>query len=134
MRKVVTLCALAAFAAIAAVATAASHVNVARDCQHAAFKPKSIIIACGDGNVQAINMHWSKWGANSAKGTGTLKVNTCTPNCAAGKFKRYPGSIVLSKPRTCPSGRQFAHLKYTFTHKKPKGVKRSGSANFACAT
>jgi hypothetical protein len=42
---------------------------------------------------------WTDWTATSATGVGTLHINTCNPDCAAGNIDTYPSStVVLSNP------------------------------------
>lgn len=99
----------------------------------AAYKPSKIIIACGDGNLFVTKLKWTSWGTKTAKGNGTAHQNTCTPNCAQGKFKTYPMSLVLSVPKKCAHGKhEFAELKYTYTGKRPKGVRKSSTVPRGC--
>ena len=101
----------------------------------AAYKPSKIIIACGDGNLYVTELKWSSWGTTSAKGAGTGHQNTCTPSCAQGRFKTYPLAVKLSSPKTCSNGkREFAKLTYTYTHSRPKGVKKSATVPRRCSS
>lgn len=52
-------------------------------------KPKTIVLACGDGGVFLSKITWSSWDATGATGTGTLRVNVCQPTCAAGNVDTY---------------------------------------------
>ena len=92
----------------------------------ATFKPKAIIIACGDAGLVLDDISWRKWGARKAVGTGTAVSKTCNPSCAEGGVKRYPVRIRLGKRRGCPSGPklQFRRVNYTFTDKKPSSLRR----------
>jgi hypothetical protein len=60
-----------------------------------------------------------------AYGSGTLKVNSCNPNCATGKYIRYPVLTVLwraeSRPRHAGQ-RYFSRLTFIFTGKRPAGA------------
>ena len=93
----------------------------------AAYKPKEIILACGDGSSSIVRIHWSSWSTHSAKGRGVARVDTCDPSCAQGKVHHYRVALALSKPRTCKRfhKREFAHLKVRFTHRRPSGSSRS---------
>jgi len=114
-------CVVACLALAGAQATgAATRTRVPRDCVHEAFKPRKIVIACGDGNLFLSGMRWSSWSSTVARGSGTANANDCTPNCAAGHFHTYPARVKLSRPGTCPHhGRQFMTLTITYPHAAP---------------
>jgi hypothetical protein len=64
---------------------------------------------------------WTSW-RSVAFGQGTLKVNTCTPNCAAGKYARFPVLTVLwrARPRPHHPGQSyFTRLTWIFSGKRP---------------
>jgi hypothetical protein len=102
----------------AAVATAgtSSRVYVAGDCAHGQFKPKVVIITCGDAGAFVQKLTWSSWTTAAARGQGTYKVNSCTPNCAAGHFKSSAVKVKLSKPGSCShhTHRFFKRMTLTF--------------------
>jgi hypothetical protein len=126
--------AVALLAVAAATASGASHTLIPDCGDSASYKPKAVIIACGDGAFRIIKLKWSSWTKASAAGKGTAKVNTCDPNCAQANFKSYPVKLTADKPGTCPSGkRAFTRLTYTFTAKKPKGVKRTEHVPRPCS-
>jgi len=52
------------------------------------------VSADGSGFVAGIT--WSGWGTATARGSGTLNVNDCTPNCAQGTLTGYPATITLT--------------------------------------
>ena len=132
MRALVLAVALFGFAAV--TAAGASHTLIPDCGDGASYKPKSVIIACGDGAFRIVKLKWSTWKQSGAAGHGTAKVNTCTPNCAQGKFKSYPVKLTADKPGACPSGkRAFERLTYTFTDTKPKGVKRTEHVPRPCS-
>lgn len=60
-------------------------------------KPATYTLSCADANAGWTDMTWSSWGAHTASGRGILRQNNCTPNCAAGKFINYRGTVTLSK-------------------------------------
>lgn len=73
-------------------------------------EPKSIMVACGDGNFYVTGIRWTSWTATKATGTGTVHANDCTPNCAAGHFHTARGTVALSKPTRCKGSLAFSHL------------------------
>ena len=61
-----------------------------------------MILTCADANDALTALHWASWATGQAFGTGTEKVNTCTPDCADGKFVSYPALITLWRPEPLP--------------------------------
>jgi len=64
-------------------------------------RPASFVLTCADANDFLTGMHWVDW-ASEAFGTGTEKENTCTPDCAQGRFVSYPALVVLWRPEPLP--------------------------------
>lgn len=98
----------------------------------AVVRPRSIVVACGDGNFYLTRLSWSSWTATRAGGTGTGHQNDCKPNCAAGHFHTYPAEVTLSKPRTCAGHKVFTTLSWRFTTQTPDGIALSGATTFNC--
>ena len=65
-------------------------------------RPSSLVLTCADANDALTALHWVSWANNQAFGTGTEKVNTCTPDCADGKLVSYPALITLWRPEPLP--------------------------------
>jgi len=101
-------------------ATASSPVKIT-DCNIAASRPKLLTLTCGDGNTALQGLRWSSFGGQIAHASGKLVMNTCEPNCAAGKDVSYPVSAKASEPRNCRKGvRVYNRLTLTFTGRAPK--------------
>jgi hypothetical protein len=131
-----TVVAAAAALLLAGVAWGAQ-VTGFRGCNPAAHqpqvRPRSILLRCGDGNFYVAHLRWSSWRPWRAVAAGTAYHNDCKPTCAAGHFRTYAATIVLTQPHTCADGvRQFALARWTFVAAKPVGVPRSGSLAFGC--
>jgi hypothetical protein len=59
----------------------------------------------GDSTTWLWNMTWATWNSTVAVGTGTEKLDDCTPNCAAGALQAVPVAVTLSRPvMVCVSG------------------------------
>jgi hypothetical protein len=59
----------------------------------------------GDSTTWLYDMTWASWNSTAAAGTGTEKLDDCTPNCAAGTLHAVPVAVTLSKPvMVCVSG------------------------------
>jgi hypothetical protein len=96
----------------------------------ALVRPRSLVVACGDGNFYVTGIAWTSWGARGASGTGTGRVNDCTPYCAAGHFHAYPVALSLRTAASC--ARRFTRLAWRFPLSRPSGSARSGAVVFRC--
>ena len=54
----------------------------------------------GDSTAAMWNMTWPTWDAAEAVGTGTEKIDDCTPNCAAGTVHSVAVRVTLTGPAT----------------------------------
>ena len=87
----------------AAAPAAAQRSTVVVDCSgQRQTRPSSMILTCADANDALTALHWVSWAASQAFGTGTEKVNSCTPDCADGTFVSYPALITLWRPEPIP--------------------------------
>jgi hypothetical protein len=103
------------------------------DCftNHAVVRPRSIVVACADGNFFLSGLRWSRWDSKAALGAGLGHQNLCTPSCADGHFRVYAVAVRLSRPVACKrDSRLFTRLSWRFTKTKPPGVARAGRARF----
>jgi hypothetical protein len=92
------------------------------DCSHKiAQRPATYPLSCGDGNIGLLKVKWTSFGGSSAKGTGSLAVNGCDPNCAAGKTTRTSVTIVATKPKTINGKRTYSRIALTGASGKPAG-------------
>jgi len=53
----------------------------------------------GGGVMALTGVHWSRWGARTAVGNGTLEYNTCDPMCVSGNTRKVKTRIRLYRPR-----------------------------------
>ncbi|MGH2928867.1 MAG: hypothetical protein ACRDL8_11750, partial [Solirubrobacteraceae bacterium] len=86
-----------------------------------AVAPKTYVLACGDGYTGLQQLHWKRWGSRTATATGRGFVNTCTPNCAAGRPATYPVVVTVSRL----SNGAYSHLVVKATGRRPKGVAKT---------
>jgi hypothetical protein len=118
---------LSLVALAAAVMAGAAHGGAARptvlpDCLgHPQVKPDTIVLACGDGNESVSGLEWTGWGSTFAAGRGTISIDDCTPNCAAGHDHFYRVVVLVSGHQTCTPGGKTAYAKVTiaFLDSKP---------------
>ncbi len=141
-RRWASLLALVAVAAAASAAAPAARAPGFVGCRSfvsrtatALVRPRSIMIACGDGNFYATGLTWTRWDAQRAEGTGVGHQNDCTPYCAAGHFHTYRLALRLDEVARCGSRKelQFTRVTWTFPGAKSAGVPRRGSETFRCA-
>jgi len=87
-------------------------------------KPATYDIGCMASQEFVSGLSWTSW-KSVAFGSGTLKVNNCTPSCAAGKYVKFPILVVLWRAQPWPhhAGRlYFSRLTWIFTGKRPSVV------------
>jgi hypothetical protein len=100
-------------------------VGVVADCASAephalSREPSSIVLTCADAGLRIEGLTWTEW-TDSAAGHGTLWENQCVPNCAEGKFAKYPVAVALSAVRSSADGPWFSLLKLTWEGDRPPG-------------
>jgi hypothetical protein len=124
--------AIVAFAAIAAFAASPLKIT---NCNQASSRPKSLTLACGDGNTVLKGLKWSSFGGASALAKGTFTINLCEPNCAAGKAASFPVTVKAGDPRNCKGGlRVYNRVTLTFKGKSPKTEGNLNRWTLGCPT
>jgi hypothetical protein len=99
----------------------------------ALFKPACVsTYGCalsGDSTGFLYKMTWTTWSAAEAVGTGTYRIDSCNPNCAAGQVYPVATVITLTDPvRVCSSAgtRWFwSHASFTFPSGLPTALQGS---------
>jgi hypothetical protein len=77
----------------------------------------TVVLACGDGNIEISQTTWSSWTSSSASGTTTLDVNLCHPTCVQSKMSSFTHSSVrLSGVRHTASGPVFSRVTISYRH------------------
>lgn len=111
---------VAALAACTVGASASTPLKLT-NCNGASVRPRLVTLTCGDANTVLKGLSWSSFGGSTAQATGTFVMNTCEPNCAAGKDVSYPVRVTASEPRACKRGvRVYNRVTLRFTARKPK--------------
>jgi hypothetical protein len=107
----------------ASARAAAQRSTVLVDCSgQQQTRPSSFILTCADENDALTGLQWDSWAASQAFGTGTEKVNTCTPDCADGKLVSYPALITLWRPEPIPGHpgvRYFTRITRIYPSNRP---------------
>jgi hypothetical protein len=76
----------------------------------------------GDSTAFLFHMTWTTWSGREAVGTGTYKLDDCTPDCAGGHVYPVPTVVTLSQPvKVCSaSGTHWVWSHASFTY--PDGL------------
>jgi hypothetical protein len=134
---VVLTLALGVFAVACATAGSAtgSRTYVASNCSNAAFKPRQIVLACGDAGLIATKLQWTQWGRKKAHGAGLGKQRVCKPTCVAGKIAKGAMKLVLSRPRYCRQDgkRHFTKVHYKWIPAAPAEGPNRGTTPLPCS-
>jgi hypothetical protein len=78
-------------------------------------------------------LSWSSFGGVSAQARGSFVMNTCEPNCAAGKDVSYSVRVTASQARTCKRGvRVYNKLTLRFTGRRPASSGRLTHWTLGC--
>jgi hypothetical protein len=130
---IVAICVSAAALASPVASESGKRVQLIADCFKPKFKPKDVIIACGDASLGARGMSWSTWTRKKADGNGTGQINDCFPDCANGTTQTGPMELQLSKPQLCSNGKRvFAKLHYIWTSGPPPYATATGTVPIGC--
>ena len=117
----------------ASAAAAAQPSTVILDCSgQRQTRPSSLILTCADANDALTALHWASWATGQAFGTGTEKVDACTPDCADGKFVSYPALITLWRPEPLPGHpgvRYFTRITRIYPAEPPAPLQLPGQAH-----
>lgn len=117
----VTVASSSAIAELAAPAAEAAHTATVAllSCTGSKLtRPRgTVVLACGDGNIEITATDWSSWTSSSASGKTTLDVNLCHPNCVQSKMSSFAdSSVLLSGVRHTATGAVFSRATITYSH------------------
>jgi len=135
MKKLALVLTLALAVAVPAAAGGKTFLGGCGALEHAKYKPKSIVVSCGDGTIRVKKAHWAKWGKKRARGRGKAVINDCTPSCAEGTPHTYRVKLTLSRARKCDFGpkRQFRRLTLTYPNDRPDGIAKTNGYYRSCS-
>jgi len=94
--------------------------------------PKSLVLACADANYGLVRLHWHGWGSGEATATAAVRVNDCTPNCAAGRFHTYTVTVTADHLRACGSARTYERLTIVYSGSRPQGIAKRDVHALGC--
>lgn len=103
--------------------TEARTLPVLFDClNHPVVKPSSYIFTCADDGSFLYYLKWTSWTSVRATAVGVHELNDCTPNCAEGKFRKYPAVITFWRPEALaghPGEKYFTRVTVSYTGPRP---------------
>lgn len=102
------------------------------NCSRLESRPKTIVIACADGNYALIGLRWQTWGTRTATATGTARVNDCTPDCAGGHFHDYPVTATANALTKCGATPIYNQLTIAYRGSRPRSFARRGRHVLDC--
>ncbi|HLK00218.1 MAG TPA: hypothetical protein VKU39_09960 [Streptosporangiaceae bacterium] len=143
-RRIATGAALGCAALVTAAAVVPSHAQAASAVKQ---KPHPVYIATGqslrgkalykpschgkfdcglsgDSTAFLYRMHWTMWTTGKAVGTGTYLLNSCTPNCAQGRFLSVPIVVTFTHPAKACVGKSARWYWTEASFRYPKGLPR----------
>ncbi len=124
-------------AVLAATGDARQPTYAPKDCTKPQVRPNRIVFACGDAGLYVNHLSWKRWGHLRARGKGTLKANSCDPDCAAGNFDKYRVKIRLRTVRRGFCGGRYVPLFrkaiLSFPHRKPSDADHIRKNRLYCA-
>ena len=89
-------------------------------------------VLSGDATAFLYRMRWTQWGTTKAVGVGTYLLNSCTPNCAEGKFSSVPIVVTFTNPVKACVGKSvpwyWTKATFRFTHGLPPALRRFDDA------
>jgi hypothetical protein len=92
-----------------------------------ACKTKFSCSVSGDATAFLYKMHWTQWTASKAIGSGSYLLNSCTPNCALGKFYDVPIVVTFTNPVKACFGKSdrwyWTKATFRFTHGLPPALR-----------
>lgn len=127
-------CAAAVACGSAAPVSAVSHQAATRPVafgckgQHdGKVQPGTVYLDCMSGNAFVKTPSWAYWTAEAAKTsqpgqprTAVLWVNTCTPMCAAGHYRKYKAVLSFFRPGTVHGVRFFTRMRLRYFHNRAR--------------
>jgi hypothetical protein len=96
-------------------------------CAEGEYRPRTVIVACGDANFRLANVTWKGWNHAVATGRAVARVNICEPDCASGHVASFRARVRAYRVRRCAdtTGKyQYTRLRITFAGPKPAGPSR----------
>jgi hypothetical protein len=74
------------------------------------------VIYLGGSNVFVRTPRWPAWSGSSARASGTLFVNTCTPTCSAGHYRTYRAQVSFWRAGVHHGVRYFTRMRLRYWH------------------
>ena len=105
-------------------------------CDDGVYRPRAVILACGDAGFRLERLVWRRWNHGTAAGGGIARVNDCVPFCVAGTIRSYRVRVRAYRIRRCHADNdqyRYTRVRVTFRGARPAGVSRSVAWPFPCS-
>ena len=79
-------------------------------------KVRLTVLYVGGPDTFVRTARWDRWTGTSAVSHGTLWVDDCRPNCAAGHYHRYPATVTLSRVAHREGVSFFSRMRLRYVH------------------
>jgi hypothetical protein len=132
MGRLTLAAAVVALVCVAAASAGSSPVYLS-SCGTLVQRPHAVVLACADANYELVSLSWKTWGGPTAAATGKVRANTCTPNCAGGRFRTYPVEVGVLGARRCGSKRIYLKLTLDYPGRRPTGHSKHEEWPVTCA-
>jgi hypothetical protein len=96
-----------------------------RGCTGRQYRPKEIVLACGDGGLWATNITYHTYGGRTAFASVQLHAHSCIPDCAQSSFHAFSATILLADVVRCEGELYYSRARYHFLN----GAAYGGPAN-----
>jgi hypothetical protein len=117
------------------VAAAATPTFIPMQCFDRSVRPATVVVSCADANAMLMDLRWTGWGRPTARALGTLRLNLCDPDCAAGTAAEFAASATASGRTRCSgSGFQYTRLTVRYPGVQPEDTPRTLTTSFPCPT
>ena len=81
-----------------------------------AGKVRLTVLYVGGPDTFVRTARWDQWTGRSAVSHGTLWVDDCRPDCAAGHYRRYPATVTLSRVAHREGVSFFSRMRLRYYH------------------
>lgn len=88
-------------------------------CAGHQYRPREIILACGDGGLWATHIVYHSYGGAKAYATVQLHAHNCIPNCAESAYHAFPATVVLADVVRCEGTLYYSRAHYHFVNGAP---------------
>jgi hypothetical protein len=91
-------------------------VGVVDEAGNVGIRPRTMETAS---DAELRDLHWTRWDAAGATGTGRLRELVCEPTCATGRARFVAATVTLSSVRECRGRSYYDAAKVSIQGERP---------------